>query len=73
MTTMPQEANNYIFTGTCRAGSGVVAAVTSYLAERNCYICALEQFDDDSTNKFFMRAVFRPQTGSPSIERSESF
>ena len=68
MTTMPQEANNYIFTGTCRAGSGVVAAVTSYLAERNCYICALEQFDDDSTNKFFMRAVFRPQDGSPSID-----
>ncbi len=74
MTTMPQEANNYIFTGTCRAGSGVVAAVTSYLAERNCYICALEQFDDDSTNKFFMRAVFRPQQGSPSIENiRESF
>jgi formyltetrahydrofolate deformylase len=71
---MPQEANNYIFTGTCRAGSGVVAAVTSYLAERNCYICALEQFDDDSTNKFFMRAVFRPQQGSPSIENiRESF
>jgi len=74
MTTMPQEANNYIFTGTCRAGSGVVAAVTSYLAERNCYICALEQFDDDSTNKFFMRAVFRPQQGSPSIDNiRESF
>ena len=68
MTTMPQEANNYIFTGTCRAGTGVVAAVTSYLAERDCYICALEQFDDDSTNKFFMRAVFRPQDGSPSID-----
>mgnify|MGYP001087967616 FL=1 len=68
MTTMPQEPNNYIFTGTCRAGTGVVAAVTSYLAERDCYICALEQFDDDSTDKFFMRAVFRPQDGSPSIE-----
>jgi formyltetrahydrofolate deformylase len=65
---MPQEPNNYIFTGTCRAGTGVVAAVTSYLAERDCYICALEQFDDDSTDKFFMRAVFRPQDGSPSIE-----
>jgi len=68
MTTMPQEPNNYIFTGTCRAGTGVVAAVTSFLAERDCYICALEQFDDDSTDKFFMRAVFRPQDGSPSIE-----
>jgi len=68
MTTMPQEANNFIFTGTCRAGSGVVAAVTSYLAERNCYISALEQFDDESTGKFFMRAVFRPQQESPAIQ-----
>jgi formyltetrahydrofolate deformylase len=68
MTTMPQEANNFIFTGTCRAGSGVVAAVTSFLADRDCYICALEQFDDESTDKFFMRAVFRRQDKSPSIE-----
>ena len=68
MTTMPQEANNFMFTGTCRAGSGVVAAVTSFLADRDCYICALEQFDDESTDRFFMRAVFRRQENSPSIE-----
>ena len=68
MSSMPDDINNYIFTGTCRAGSGVVAAVTGYLAERNCYICALEQFDDESTDKFFMRAVFRPQQGSPEID-----
>ncbi len=72
MTTMPEEANNYIFTGTCRAGSGVVAAVTGFLADRDCYICALEQFDDESTDKFFMRAVFRPQGNSPSIEDIKS-
>jgi len=65
---MPDDINNYIFTGTCRAGSGVVAAVTGYLAERNCYICALEQFDDESTDIFFMRAVFRPQHWSPEID-----
>ncbi len=59
---------HFIFTGTCQAGSGVVAAVTSFLADRDCYICALEQFDDESTNKFFMRAVFRRQEESPSIE-----
>jgi formyltetrahydrofolate deformylase len=64
----------FIFTGTCQAGSGVVAAVTSFLADRDCYICALEQFDDESTNKFFMRAVFRRQDKSPSIEAmSEAF
>ena len=67
MVSTTNETTNYIFTGTCRAGSGVVAAVTGYLADRNCYICALEQFDDESTDKFFMRAVFRLQEGSPSI------
>lgn len=67
MSSTTNDINNYIFTGTCRAGSGVVAAVTGFLAERNCYICALEQFDDESTDKFFMRAVFRPQQGSPEI------
>ena len=67
MVSTTNEITNYIFTGTCRAGSGVVAAVTGYLADRNCYICALEQFDDESTDKFFMRAVFRLQEGSPSI------
>ena len=61
--------NNYIFTGTCQAGTGVVAAVTGFLASRDCYICALEQFDDESTDKFFMRAVFRQQKNSPVIDK----
>ena len=68
MNSPTDSAKTYIFTGTCRAGSGVVAAVTSFLAERDCYICALEQFDDESTGKFFMRAVFRLQANSPTIE-----
>lgn len=45
----------------------MVAAVTGYLADRDCYICALQQFDDEATDKFFMRAVFRLQEESPSI------
>ena len=68
MNSPTDSAKTYIFTGTCRAGSGVVAAVTSFLADRDCYICALEQFDDESTGKFFMRAVFRLQANAPAIE-----
>ena len=68
MTIIDQEQGNYILTASCRAGTGVVAGVTTFLAERNCYICALEQFDDESTDKFFMRAVFRLQEGSPEID-----
>jgi formyltetrahydrofolate deformylase len=67
MAAVTSNTDNFIFTGTCRAGSGVVAAVTSFLADRDCYICALEQFDDESIDKFFMRAVFRRQEGSPPI------
>ena len=74
MTAMTNNSDNFIFTGTCRAGSGVVAAVTSFLADSDCYICALEQFDDESTDKFFMRAVFRRQENSPSIDQmAEAF
>lgn len=64
---MSSRTDNFIFTGTCRAGTGMVAAITGYLADQNCYICALEQFDDESTDSFFIRAVFRPQQGSPTI------
>jgi len=63
-----QDENTYILTANCRAATGVVAAVTNYLASNDCYICALEQFDDESTDKFFMRAVFRLEENSPSIE-----
>ena len=69
MTQEKSIDNNLIFTGTCQAGTGVVAAVSGFLASRNCYICALEQFDDESTDKFFMRAVFRPQKDSPAVEK----
>lgn len=68
MTESENKKCNYILTATCRAGTGVVAAVAGYLANRDCYICALEQFDDESTDKFFMRAVFRPQSDSPPID-----
>jgi len=68
MTTMPNEKNNFILSISCRAGTGVVAAVTGFLADRDCYICALEQFDDDATSKFFMRAVFRLQEKSPRVD-----
>lgn len=64
-----EDDRNYILTATCRAGRGVVASVSGYLASRGCYICALEQFDDESTQRFFMRAVFRPEKDSPPIEK----
>lgn len=68
MTNLPKEQNTFILNVSCRAGTGVVAAISGYLAENDCYICALEQFDDESTDKFFLRAVFRLQEKSPNVD-----
>ncbi|MDE1169112.1 MAG: formyltetrahydrofolate deformylase [Pseudomonas sp.] len=60
---MNTAAPHYILTVSCPARSGIVAAVTTYLADRACYISELSQFDDEFTGRFFMRAVFRFNAG----------
>lgn len=64
----PRNENTYILNATCKATKGIVAAVTSFLADNDCYICSLEQFDDESTERFFMRAVFKPEASAPTLE-----
>ena len=64
----PSPEAQYILTATCEARKGIVAAVATFLSDNDCYICALEQFDDDSTARFFMRLVFRLQAQAPGIE-----
>lgn len=54
---------HYILKISCPAASGIVAAVTSWLAGQACYISELAQFDDEFTGRFFMRAVFRFNKG----------
>ncbi|BAN47173.1 formyltetrahydrofolate deformylase [Metapseudomonas resinovorans] len=56
--------SHYILKISCPATSGIVAAVTTYLAGRQCYLSELAQFDDEITGRFFMRAVFRFNTGA---------
>ena len=56
-----------LFTGNFKAGIGFVTAISRCFTELNIYTRALQQFDDESTGKFFMRAVFRLQTDSPSV------
>ncbi len=72
MTAFDANADNLILTIKCQAGSGIVAAVSTYLAERACYICALEQFDSMEKENFFMRMLFKPQEGAPSIDEIEN-
>ena len=56
---MRHEKNHFILKISCPATSGIVAAVTSYLAGNQCYIGEMAQFDDEFSGTFFMRAVFR--------------
>lgn len=63
---------SYILTVTCPAGSGVVAAVSGYLATSQCYITEMAQYDDERTGRFFCRIEFRPEepVSEEGIEKS---
>lgn len=60
----PNERENFIVKITCPATTGIVAAVTSFLAERGYYISEMSQFDDEESRRFFMRAVFHFAAGT---------
>ncbi|TBU97825.1 formyltetrahydrofolate deformylase [Stutzerimonas kirkiae] len=60
---MPDAKNQYVIKISCPATSGIVAAVTTFLSEHGCYISEMSQFDDEISGTFFMRAVFRFNTG----------
>ncbi|UTW45778.1 formyltetrahydrofolate deformylase [bacterium SCSIO 12696] len=62
----------YILTACCASGVGIVAAITSCLAKCDCDITSLEQFDDDTGERFFIRAVFRPLEAAPNIDSVRS-
>ncbi|PMR73688.1 formyltetrahydrofolate deformylase [Billgrantia endophytica] len=54
---------SYIITISCPAASGIVAAVTTFLSESQCYISELAQYDDEELGRFFLRARFRFNEG----------
>jgi len=49
-----------ILTLSCPDRRGIVAAVSAFLAGRDCNILDAQQYDDAETGVFFMRVVFRP-------------
>lgn len=59
-----QPDQEFILKATCTAGTGIIAGVTSFLAERHCYISELHQFDDCDSGTLFMRARFHVESGS---------
>ncbi len=62
-------AETYILTVTCPAKTGIVAAITGFLAESQCYITEMSQYDDEMTQRFFCRIMLRPAAAlSPEID-----
>ncbi len=54
----------FIFKVSCPARRGIVAALTTFLAERGGYISEMSQYDDPESKTFFTRCRFHLQDGS---------
>ncbi|MGH1543444.1 MAG: formyltetrahydrofolate deformylase [Arenicella sp.] len=66
MTNKQATTEEFILKATCSATGGIIAAATSYLWSKGCYISELNQFDDNTTGRFFMRAVCQLEQSSKS-------
>lgn len=58
-----QTDQEFVLKANCKAGSGIIAAATTFLADRGCYISELSQFDDKDSGRFFLRARFHVESG----------
>ena len=63
----------FALTVTCRSTRGIVATISTYLAESGCNITDSAQFDDRETGNFFMRISFNSETGTTLEQLSEGF
>jgi formyltetrahydrofolate deformylase len=57
-----------ILKASCPVGSGIVAGITTFLAERGCYLSELSHFDDRDNGRLFMRTRFHVESGSDDID-----
>jgi formyltetrahydrofolate deformylase len=69
MSVMTEGNNIYVLKASCKGVIGTVARISTFLAERHCYIMEMQQFDDILTGRFFVRTVFSTQPGrTPSFD-----
>ena len=52
-----------ILTVTCSSARGQIASIAGFLDEHRSYINELAQFDDTTSNRFFLRCRFRVEAG----------
>ena len=63
----------YCLTVTCPTRRGIVAAISTYLAQNGCNIVDSSQFDDLSNSRFFMRVSFTSEEGCDLDSLREGF
>ena len=69
MTVALEGKPHYILNATCDSRIGTVAALSGFLASRQCYITDMQQFDDVISGRFFVRATFYGEPGkTPAID-----
>ena len=59
MEKLKSQSTELVLKVSCAATGGIVAAATSFLWTNGCYISELNQYDDESNGRFFMRLVCR--------------
>lgn len=64
--------NRYILILSCQDTIGIVAAVSGFLKENQCFIVESAQWGDASTGRFFMRTVFEVQSLTSHYEELKS-
>lgn len=68
---MPTQQLSFVLTIVCPDTVGIVAAVSGFLADRNCFIEESNHFGDPDTLCFFMRTRFSPKDKSFTRSRFE--
>ena len=68
MVTVKPQLTELVLKVTCAATGGIVAAATSFLWANGCYISELNQYDDDSNGRFFMRLVCRIESENLDVD-----
>lgn len=69
MSQVTSSRKELILKAACKADSGIVAAVTTFLADRGAYISELSQFDDPATGRFSLRSRFHVASGEATLEQ----
>jgi formyltetrahydrofolate deformylase len=58
-------SERYVLTVTSGGALGIVGAIGSFLADRNCDITEMSQYDDLDADRYFSRVVFRTRGEEP--------